>query len=426
MGPFRIAKVTSLVVGLGLATAALGGTAAAGNDDTPAKRGDLNGSLELGQLAPETGQLSNIAQSLTLPVTMAVDEINAAGGVLGKPVTYTVMDDGTDPGVASESLEGLLEDAKVDAIVGPTSSGAMLGILEEVRNRGVLMCSGSNTSAELSTADSNGYYFRTAPSDRLQGPALADLVLKDKHKKIAILARDDAYGIGLEKSTKKRLEQGGAKVVANVHYDPDAQSFDGVVDKVAAKKPDAVIVLGFDNDGSDIVRTMISKGIGPQQIAVYGADGMRTNGFATLVDPNNPGAVAGIKGTSPATAPAGVKSPFLDAFAATGVEPIFSAYYYDCTILTALAAEKAKSDDPGKMKNAFAANTRGKEKCTTFADCKKLLDDGKTISYEGASAAFPHMNKFGKFEPNAGQYEIWSFDDAGRDNTQPGAQIRIG
>ena len=426
MGPSRMVKVvSSLVVVLGLLSV-LGGTAAAGNDDTPKQRGDLNGSLELGQLAPLTGQLSNISQSLTVPVSMAVDEINAAGGVLGKPVTYTVMDDGTNPDLASESLEGLLEDAKVDAIVGPTSSGTMLAILEEVRNRGVLVCSGSNTSAELSSADSNGYYFRTSPSDRLQGPALADLVLKDNHKKVGILARRDSYGIGLDKSVTQRLRKGGAKVVADVQYDPDAQSFDGVVEKVAAKKPDAVIVLGFDNDASDVVRTMISKGIGPQQVAVYGADGMRTNGFATLVDPNNPGAVAGIRGTSPSTAPPGAQNPFLAAFAATGIEPIFSAYNYDCAILTALAAEKAKSDDPGKMKDAFAANTRGKEKCTTFADCKKLLDDGKTINYEGASAAFPHMNKFGKFEPNAGVYEVWSFDEAGRDNTQPGAQIRIG
>jgi len=65
-------------------------------------------------------------QSLTVPVTMAVDEINAGGGVLGKPVTYTLADDATDPNVASESLEGLLEDSKVDAIMGPTSSGITL------------------------------------------------------------------------------------------------------------------------------------------------------------------------------------------------------------------------------------------------------------------------------------------------------------
>jgi len=362
-----------------------------------------------------------------VPVTMAVDEINADGGVLGKPVTYTVANDGTDPNLASESLEGLLEDSKVDAIMGPTSSGVTLNILEEVRRRGVLVCSGSNTSAELSTTDSGGYYFRTTPSDRLQGPALAELVVKDGRKKVGILARRDTYGMGLGTSVKKALSRSGAKVVADVSYDPDATGFDREVKKVVDKKPDAVVVLGFESDGSDIVRTLAAQGLSPQQFPIYSADGMRTNAFPTLLDPNNPAAAAGIKGTSPATQPAGVQHPFLDAFNATGIDPIYSAFYYDCTVLTALAAEKAKSDDPAKMKKVFAANTKGKEKCTTFADCKRLLDAGKSINYEGASAAFKNMNKFGTFEPNAGVYEVWAFDESGRDVTAPPeTQIRIG
>ena len=193
------------------------------------------------------------------------------------------------------------------------------------------------------------------------------------------------------------------------------------------KKPDSVIVLGFESDGSDIVRTLSAKGLSPQQFPIYSADGMRTNAFPTLLDPNNPGAATGLKGTSPATQPAGVQHPFLDAFNATGIDPIYSSFYYDCTILTALAAEKAKSDDPTKMKKVFAANTKGKEQCTTFADCKRLLDAGKSISYQGASAAFKHMNKFGTFEPNAGVYEVWTFDETGRDVTAPPeTQIRIG
>src|SRR5262249_9632898 len=112
--------------------------------------------------------------------------------------------------------------------------------------------------------------------------------------------------------------------------------------------------------------------------------------------------------------------------AATGVEPIFSAYYYDCTVLTALAAEKAKSDDPVKMKQAFAANTHGAVKCNTFADCKKALDARKTIQYQGASAVFPRMNDFGKLEPKAGAYEVWTFDAAAKDVVEPPeTQIRI-
>ncbi len=424
MGTSRMVKVVALVV-IGSFVAYIG--TAGASPAKPPDRGNVNGTLAIGQLAPQTGTLSTIVQSLTTPVSMAIDEINAAGGVLGQPVQYTLRDDGTDPQVSDDSLDQLLATDKVDAVVGPASSGSMLGIIDKVRDNGVLDCSGSNTSADLSTTNSGGYYFRTAPSDRLQGPALAQLVLKDGHKKVAIIARDDSYGRGVGTAVKKSLTEGGAKVVADVKYDPDSQTFGNDVKRAAAKKPDAVIVLGFDNDGSDIIRTMIGQGLGPQQIPIYTADSLRTNSFAALVDPNNPGVVAGIKGTSPAAAPAGVQNPFTDKFSATGVEPIFSAYYYDCTILTALAAEKAKSDDPAKMKKAFAANTRGKEKCNTYADCNKLLDEGKTIQYEGASAVFRHMNKFGTFEPNAGVYEVWSFDDMGRDVAQPpDTQIRIG
>jgi hypothetical protein len=135
MGSSRLTKLASIVAMVGLTTAlfaAVGGAAGAGEE----KRGNVNGSLELGQLAAQTGPLSNIVQSLTVPVTMAVDEINADGGVLGKPVTYTVADDGTDPNLASESLEGLLEDSKVDAIMGPTSSGVTLNILERSAGEG--------------------------------------------------------------------------------------------------------------------------------------------------------------------------------------------------------------------------------------------------------------------------------------------------
>jgi branched-chain amino acid transport system substrate-binding protein len=358
---------------------------------------------------------------------MAVDEINASGGVLGRPVTYTQADEGNSPDTARAALEAMLEAGRVDAIMGPALSGSTLGILDDIRRARVLDCSGSNTSSVLSTARSGGYYFRTAPPNRLQGRALAKLVLEDGHMKVGVLTRRDAYGVGLEQQLARTLTKGGARVVADVEYDPDALGFDAAVEKVAAKQPDAVVVLGFDSDGSDVVRTLIAKGFVPQRFPIYVTDEMRTNTFASEVDANDPGVVAGIRGVSPAASPAGAQDDFGAKLRATGVEPIMSAYYYDCTILTALAAVKAKSDDPAKMKRVFAANTRGGEKCSSFAACQELLNDDKTIEYQGASAVFPRMNRFGDFEPRAGVYEVWSFDDAGRDvvsTTDP--EIRVG
>jgi branched-chain amino acid transport system substrate-binding protein len=426
MRTFRTAKLILLLGVLGVALPALTpAVAGAGGDVEPTGHGD--GTLNIGQLAPISGRLSNVVQSLTTPVTMAVEEINVAGGVLGQPVGYSVADDGTNPDVALASLEQLLEAGGIDAIMGPATSGTMLGILDAVRDAKVLDCSGSNTSIFLSTANSGGYYFRTAPPDTLQGPALAELVTRDKHKKVAILARRDTYGIELAKEVAARLKDGGARVVADVRYDPNAHNFFADVRKVARANPDAVVVLGFENDGADVVRTLISKYLAPPNVPVYVTDGIRSDSFGQLVNPDDPGVVAGIKGTAAAVAPAGVQSPFLERFAATGIDPVFSAHYYDCTILTALAAEKAKSDDPAKMKQAFAANTRGKVKCNTFADCKQALDENKTIQYEGASASFKNMNEFGKFQPGAGVFEVWTYDATAKDVTEPPEiQIRVG
>ncbi len=195
MGNVRAIKLVTLFALISLLTV-FGGTAGGSPTGKPPDRGNVNGTLEVGQLAPQTGQLSNILQSLVTPVQLAVDEINAAGGVLGKPVTYTQADDGTEPTVASQSLDRLLNSDKVDAIMGPASSDTMLGIIDKVRSAGVLDCSGSTTSADLTKAKSGGYFFRTAPPDRLQGPALSELVLKDGHSKVGILVRNDSYGVG--------------------------------------------------------------------------------------------------------------------------------------------------------------------------------------------------------------------------------------
>src|SRR6266536_218846 len=108
MGPSRTRKLTALLVVTGLAGALVGVSGGAAGAAGPKPTGYADGTLTIGQLAPQTGALSNIVQSLTTPVSLAVDEINAAGGVLDKPVRYTQADDGTDPQVASQSLDRLL------------------------------------------------------------------------------------------------------------------------------------------------------------------------------------------------------------------------------------------------------------------------------------------------------------------------------
>ncbi len=207
------------------------------------------------------------------------------------------------------------------------------------------------------------------------------------------------------------------------HYALDDADAAKQAKKVVAGKPEAIVVIGVLDDAAPVVRALIDAGANPKELPIYGTDGLYSSRFAELVNPQNPGVVEGIKGTAPASAPAGVTSPFQATFGLTGIDPVFSAHYYDCTILTALAAEKAKSDSPAKMAKAFAANLKGSNGCNTFAECRDLLAAGKTIHWRGASSSF---DRFGKFEPDEGVYELWSYDADGTPQAgDPAAQLRV-
>jgi branched-chain amino acid transport system substrate-binding protein len=390
---------------------------------TSGDRGNVDGQLVLGALLPQSGQLSAIYKSLSTPITMAVDEINAAGGVNGKDLVIKNADDGTNADVATQSLDTLLSSDKVDGILGPASSTTELGILQKVVTNGVIQCSGSNTSAELSSANDSGYYFRTAPPDKFQGPALAQVVINDGKSKVAIITRNDSYGTGFGDALETALTDGGAQVVSNTAYDADASDFSSDVGKVKAAGPDAVIVIGFNDDGGKVVKEMIAQGIGPKDLQIYTADGMQGSSFYKGVDASNPAVVQNIKGTAPAAAVVGIQHPFIEAFKKTGVDTIFSSYYYDCTILLALAAQAAGTDDPAKIKDEVVNVSKDGEKCQTYKDCLALLKDGKDINYEGASGPVD-LTDVG--EPNVGSYDVWAYDAQGAPQNLAGVdQIKI-
>ena len=425
----RLVAVASV---LALALAACGGDdddddASSGSTSSTAApaadRGNVDGTLAIGALLPQSGDLAVIYDALHVPITMAIDEINAAGGVNDQQVTLADADDGTSPDVAAGGLDTLLTSDNVDAIIGPASSTTMEGIVDKVASNGVVTCSGSNTSAALTDAKDDGFYFRTAPPDKFQGPALAQLILSDGKTKVAILARNDSYGTGFADTLDQSLTDGGAEVTTNAPYDPAATDLSSDVQAAVATAPDAVVVIGFNDDGAKILKEMIAQGAGPDKVAIYTADGMQSSKFAASVDAANPAAIAGIKGTAPAAAPGGVTHPFIAAYAATGNDTIFSVYYYDCTMLIALAAQSAGSDDPAKIKDAMLEVSQGGTKCQAYADCLALLKAGEDIDYDGASGAVD-LSDVG--EPTNGVYDVWAYTaDGSYANVDGAAQIKI-
>jgi len=357
--------------------------------DTPSASGDGgtgDGTLTFGSLLPETGSLAFLGPPEFAGVDLAVQEINEGGGVLGKDVVHVRGDSGdADSGIAPAETDELLA-AGSDVIVGAASSGVSLTVIDAIMSAGAVMFSPANTSTAFDIGDyaEPDLYFRTAPSDILQGAVMANLLIEDGRSNVAILARQDAYGETLAEQVALNLENAGSSVAATVFYGENAQSFDSQVDEIAAAGGDALVLIGFEETAT-IVPQLITAGAGPQDLPTYFVDGNTADYSADGSTPLPAGVLEGTKGTIPGADTAGdfqarllEIDPKLDSFA-------YAAESYDAVMVSALAAVAAGADDGESVASQIVDVTTGGEKCTTFADCVELLDAGEDIDFDGAS-----------------------------------------
>jgi len=360
--------------------------------------------VKIGTVLPQTGQLASIIEALENPIKMGSEEINAVSSGL---VSVDYGDSGTDPNIASATVDKYLT-GDYAGIIGAAASGVTLSIVDKVQSSQVSMCSGSNTAAALSSSTYDPYYSRTAPSDNLQGPALADVVAGDAPTAVAVLWRNDEYGKGFGELVAAEL---GDVVVLAQGYDPKAGSFATEAQAVVASGADALVMITFE-EGGQLLLDLNGAGYGG---SVYVADG-----FKDTVGPDqvggNVGLLDGIKGTAPSASPANGESTFPARFEAAfpGTPTIFSAQDYDCLMVTVLAAQVAQSADPSVFVNEIQGVTEGGEKCSLFEDCFNLVMAGTDIDYDGASGPLD----FGPSnEPGIGTYDVFLYDAEGNTTT---------
>lgn len=365
--------------------------------------------LNIGTLLPETGSLAFLGPPMAAGVKLAVNEINADGGVLGKPVKLTTGDSGdTTTDTASATVDRELADG-TQVIVGAASSAVSLKVLDKIASAGAVMFSPANTSDQFTCYKDQGMYFRTAPPDTLQSQALAQTMAADGVQRVSILALNDPYGTGLAANTKKNLEAGGipADQIQTIIYDPNAQSFNAEIDQIKDFKPDGVAVIGFE-ETSKIITRMHEVGIGPSDgVMVYGTDGNMGN---ALGEATGPGLLKGMKGTTPETDVGDKFRARLKKIDPKLIDYNYAGESYDAVVISALAASKAKSTNGKGIAANIVAVTTGGTECATFKACLGLLDEGKEIAYKGPTGNLK-LNAAG--DPTKGSYSVREF---GKDN----------
>ncbi|AZS39707.1 Leucine-, isoleucine-, valine-, threonine-, and alanine-binding protein [Microbacterium oxydans] len=350
-----------------------------GGSDKPAA--DLT--LKLGSLLPQTGSLAFLGPPMESGVGLAVQEVNDAAA--GITIDLTAEDEGDTDTKAYETSITKLQGAGVSAIVGAAASGVSKLILDGNVSAGILQISASNTSPDFTTWDDNGLYFRTAPSDLLQGEVLGNLIAEDGAKTLGIIYQNDAYGTGLDAAIKETFEGTGGEIVAEASFNVGDAQFDAQVETIKAQNPDAVAIVSFDQFKT-IAPLLVNAGISADKF--YMVDGNLSDYGSEI-----PVSLEGAQGTKAGPALADdFTSRLQDFWTGEGNAEVkdftYAAEAYDAVILVALASLAAGSTDgadiAAKMQEVSGGSGDGK-KCTSFADCAKIINDGGTADYDGYS-----------------------------------------
>src|SRR5256885_10087289 len=250
-----IAVAVIVVIIVVVLAAVLGGVF---NPGTPAKP-----ALRIGTLLSITGALSQYGPGDTQGAYLAVHQINAAGGVLGQPIQLFTEDDQPDQTAAAAATTKLITQNHVNAIVGAQFSGGTIASIGIAKAAGVPMVSPSATSPALSNLTlTGGYFFRTAPSDALQGVVAANYLFNNlSYRYINLIGRDDSYGRGLVGVINTKFTALGGTVNTTVIINPKATQFSTDLATLFQKNPQAVYFAGFPGEGL-IVMSNWQAGLG--------------------------------------------------------------------------------------------------------------------------------------------------------------------
>jgi len=264
-----IKKLLIVVVALLLTIPAIIPAVGCGGGDT----------IKIGIVLELSGELAPMGEKMLNGARMAVDEINAAGGVLGKDVELIEEDGGTDPDKGFDRVKKLVEIDGVQVIVGPMITPTSELSMPYAKANEIPLITMSATGVPLSELDGTEWYFRTCLRDDAQSLVLSDVVMDAGYTRLATIVLDNTYGIGLEEALVDGLEDKGwqGEHVASIHYDIAKKDYRTELQVIADGNPDVVLAVTYADDGIIIFKQALEMGL--DDIAWLGCDGNYGSGL---------------------------------------------------------------------------------------------------------------------------------------------------
>ncbi len=343
--------------------------------------------VKIGVVLGFTGPLESITPGMGGSAELAMKEVTDSGKFMGGSAVVSVRADSTciDAAAATAAAERVVTSDKVSAIMGADCSGVTGAILQNVaRPNGIGMISPSATSPGLSSAEDDGLFFRTSPSDARQGEVLADVLTERGVKSAAITYTNNDYGKGLADSIQAAFEAKGGKVTIVAAHEDGKADYSAEVAALAAAGGDVLVVAGYvDQGGKGVIQASLDSGAFSTFVL---PDGMYGESLLAAIGDGMSGSYGTVPGTdSPGSA------KFAELATAAGLDPTssYTGESYDAAALIMLAMEAAKSTN-GKdwsTKVMDIANAPGEQIFPgELGKALELIAAGTDIDYVGATA----------------------------------------
>jgi ABC-type branched-subunit amino acid transport system substrate-binding protein len=363
--------------------------------------------LPIGALLPLTGTVSAAGQDHLMAVQLAVDEINDQGGVLGHSLQLVYADDHSDLERARMGAQSLITDQHVSVIIGALASDNT-AVAETVTTPAqVVLLSGGSTAPSLT--GSSPYFFRTCPSDALQGKLLAQRATKRQLGRVAVLHAPGSYGQGLADSFVLHFTASGGIVTSEAVVEFGQESYHDLLTAAFAGSPDGIVLVAYALEAAQVIRDYNSA-FAFMPVVWFFTDSSQDSSFVQIVGGNN--FTFTHEGTGTPLLDDDAYNTFAKAFMRryARLPEGYSPNYYDATYLAALAMVAAGASD-GPAVRAQLRNVADPGGLVvgpnSWAMGHDALTAGMDVNYEGASGSVD-LDANGDVD---GPYGIWRVVD---------------
>lgn len=365
--------------------------------------------IKVGVLLAYTGDLGSYGKVMKNGAILASEIVNENGGVLKRKLELVHRDSQTDPTMAVDAAQKLIDIDKVVAIVGSISSGETIPITTSIAaDKKIVVISPSATSPEITNLNDNDFLFRTVPSDALQCEVLASTAKEQGFKKLSIIYVNNSYGEGLAETMKGAFEVMGGNILESVAFNPNQPTYRSELQKAVKNKPDALLVIAYPENGVKVLRESIEFEFANKFLLT---DGMKADEVVKNVGGKY---LEGTHGTAPAPVEGNLSKKFKEMYQKKFGEAPPKPYIdtsFDAVVLVALAIAKGGSTDGTTIRDNLRAVANPPGEKVNFMDLKKafrLIEEGKDIDYDGVSGSV-NLDKRGDI--TGGSYGIWKIEN---------------